>query len=171
MSKSAAVIGRGPFDQVIIDGFGDNKSAEEVAALTNGILTPAQCLSRLQKLIKSKDVLDSKDKLALLLEDAYWLRGKLRTQMEDREYIKPDEAKVWLVTLEAIIKRIETANAGLGDIMLKFNAQRAAEFTHALTFIGTAIAQEMSKRYEIEQGDVDMIILEAIPDAIPEVSD
>lgn len=169
MSKSVAVFGRGPFDQVIMDGFAENKSAEEVAALTNGVLTPAQCLSRLGKLIKSKDVLDAKDKLALTLEDVYWLRSKLKTQMEKADWVKPDEAKAWLATIESIVKRIETASNGLGDAMLRFNEVRAQEMTQALVYIGTQIAINMSERFEVEQGDIDMIVLEAIPDAIPEV--
>lgn len=169
MSKSVAVVGRGPFDQVIIDGFASNKSAEDVSALTNGVLTPAQCLSRLHKLIKSKDVLDAKDKLALTLEDVYWLRNKLHDQMKKSDWVKPDEAKTWLATIEAIVKRIETASNGLGEVMLKFNEIRAQEMTEALVFIGSQIAAAIGQRFEVEEGEVDMIVLEAIPDAIPEV--
>ena len=171
MSKSVAVFGRGPFDQVIMDGFAENKSAEEVAAMTNGVLTPAQCLSRLGKLVKSKDVLDAKDKLALTLEDVYWLRSKLRAQMDKSDWIKPDEAKTWLATIDTIVKRIETANLGLGEAMLKFNEVRAQEMSHALVYIGTQIAAALSEKYEVDSSDVDMIVLEAIPDALPEVQD
>lgn len=170
LSNELARVGRGPFDILILEGFAGNKSAEEVAELTGGVLTPAQCLARLTKLVRSKDVLESKDRLSLLLEDAYYLRNRLRQQMDDREYIDKDSAAIWLKTLEMIIGRVEAANAGLSDQMLKFNEIRAQEFIESLTTIVVMLMGELAQRHpEIEAGEVNEIVLEAIPNAIPEV--
>lgn len=171
MGKEVATsVGRGPFDRVIIEGFASNLSAEEVAERTGGVLSPAQCLARLTKLIRSKDVLENRDRMSLLLEDAYYLRNRLRQQMDDREYIDKDSAAIWLKTLEVIVNRVEAANAGLSDQMLKFNEIRAQEFIESLTTIVVMLMGELSQRHpEIDAGEVNEIVLEAIPNAIPEV--
>lgn len=173
MAKNApAVIGRGPFDQAIVEGFSRGLSAEEVSLNDpiRGVLTPAQCLSRLTKLIKSKDVLDAKDKLALLLEDIYWLRNKLRDQMDKMDVIDEKQASVYIKTLEAASKRIETANLGMSEAMLRFNELRAQEFVAALTHIVGVMFKVIEEKYpEIESDDMNMIVLESIPESIPEV--
>ena len=173
MAKSTpAIIGRGPFDAAIIEGFSRGLSAEEVSLNDpiRGVLTPAQCLSRLTKLIKSKDVLDAEDKLALLLEDIYWLRNKLRDQMDKTDFIDEKQASVYIKTLELAAKRIETANLGMSDAMLKFNELRAQEFVAALTHIVGVMFRLIGEKHpEIETDDMNTIVLEAIPESIPEV--
>jgi len=169
MANTPAVFGRGPFDSKITEGFASGLSAEEVSDSINNVLSPEQCLSRVTKLIRSRDVLDNKDRLALLLEDAYWLRAKLKKQMEEAGYIGKDTAKTWLDTLEHIVTRIEKAQLGMGDALLRFNEVRAQEFFHALTLIGGALADALSERHGIDSTEVDEIILEAIPEAIPEI--
>lgn len=170
MSKQVAAVGRGPFDRIIIESFASNMSAEEVAAETGNILSPAQCLNRLTQLVRAKDVLESKDRLALLLEDAYWLRAKLRKQMEESSYIDEKQATTWLKTLGVIVDRVEAANLGLGEAMLKFNELRAQEFFESLTGIIDKLLGILAEKHpEIEAEEVNMIVLEAIPAAIPEV--
>ena len=171
-NNSPAVFGKGPFDQAIVDGFSKNWSMEEVSANApiNGILTPAQCLSRLTRLVKSKDVLDANDKLALLLEDVYWLRNKLRDQMEKTVVIDEKQAAVYLRTIESLVKRVETVNLGMGEAMLRFNELRATEFVEALTFIVGKFVSILEERHpELEVIEVQEVVLEAIPDAIPKV--
>lgn len=169
---SPAVIGRGPFDYAIVNGFSRGWSAEEVS--TNdpirGTLTPTQCLSRLTQLIKSKDVLDAKDRLALLLEDIYWIRNKFRDQMEKMEVLDEKQVGAYIKILEAAAKRIETANVGMNEAMLKFNEVRAGEFVAALTHIvGVMFTLLTEKHPEIDTSEVNTIVLEAIPESIPEV--
>lgn len=172
MSKQVANIGTGPFDRALVDLFARNLSPEEVSASEpiNGILTPAQCLSRIKKIIGSKDALDHADRLALLLDDAYWLRNKLKKQMDKVDFIAPDQAAAWMKTLGMIVDRVEAANLGMSEQMLRFNEKRADEFIQSLTAIVTTLLQILGDRHpEIEQAEVTEIVLEAIPSAIPAV--
>lgn len=169
-----ATIGKTPFDSAIIEGFSRRWSAEEVSMNPpiSGSLTPAQCLSRLQKLIASHDVLDAKDSLSLLLEDVYFLRNKLRDQMEDASYIDKDTAAAWLKTIEAAATRIDKANIGLNDAMLRFTEVRAREFVEALNYVYAKFIDEVSSRYpEIQESsdELRVLVLDAIPDSLPEV--
>ena len=171
--KSVAKIGKSPFDAEIIRLFAEHKSAEEVADIINvPSLTPAKCLQRLTQLVRSKDALEVSDQLGLLLEDNYYLRNRLRQQMDDSQWIDKDAAASWLKTTEAIVKRIETVNIGANEAMMRFNALRAAEFVDALTYI-TKIAVEAleAKHPEIEAADIQMIVLDSIPEAIPSTDD
>ena len=172
MAKNTpAVVGRGPFDQILIDGFSGNASAEEVSELTGGVLTPVQCLARVTKLIRSRDVLDAADRLNLLLDDVYWLRNKLKEQMEKSGYIDEKQAGIYLKTIESLVKRIETVNAGLGEAMLRFNELRATEFVEALTIIIDRLFSLLEEKHpEYEITDMSTIVLEAIPESIPRVS-
>lgn len=170
MAKELDKIGHGPFDAVIVEGFAANKSAEEVSIMPpiNGLLTPAQCLARVTQLVKSKDVLDVRDRLALALDDAYWLRSKLKKQMTDAEFIDAQQATVFLKTLDAITARIERAQLGLTEQLLRFNERRAHEMVEALNYIMAQVLESLDQR-GIEKAELDEIVLEAIPNSIPEV--
>jgi hypothetical protein len=171
MATDPSIIGTGPFDKIIIEGFAAYKSAEQVAEDTSGVFTPAQCLARLNQLVRSTDVLDAKMRLNLLLQDTYWVRNKLRKQMEEPNYfLTKDDATILLKTTDAIVTQIEKANIGLNEAMLRFNEVRAAEFIEALGFITAKMMEILADRHpEIEMADLNMVVLEAIPDAIPDV--
>lgn len=169
-----AQIGRSPYDDAIIAGFSNRMSAEEVSASKPilGALSPAQCLLRLQQLIASKDILDAKDTLALLLEDIYFLRGKLRKQMDEQDYVDKDLATTWLKTIDAAATRVDKANIGLNDAMMRFTEVRAREFVEALGFIfGRFIdaAQERVPEVGEYSDELRTIVLDAIPESLPEV--
>lgn len=170
MAKTVAVLGRGPFDAAIVEGFSSNKSAEEVSDSIGGTLTPAQCLARLTKLIQSKDVLDASDKVALLLEDVYYLRAKLKKQMEESDYITKDAATMWLKTIEVAVARVESVNVGMSDALMRFNQVRANEFVASLTYIIDHLLTMLQEQNpDFTRAEIDEKILLVIPESIPEV--
>lgn len=168
--KDLTKIGTGPFDEAIVAGFSARRSAEEISSSPpiNGLLTPAQCLARLNQLVKSKDVLDVRDALSLALDDVYWLRTKLRKQLEEADWIAHDQANVYLKSIDAITSRLEKVQAGMSDHLLRFNQRRAEEMVQALGYITGQMLEALENR-GIERVEVEEIVLEAIPEAIPEV--
>lgn len=168
--KDLTKIGTGPFDEAIVRGFSERRSAEEISNSEpiNGLLTPAQCLARLNQLIKSKDVLDVRDALSLALDDVYWLRTRLRKQLDESDWIAHDQANVYLKTIDAITGRLEKVQAGMSDHMLRFNQRRAEEMIQALGYIMSQVTTGL-EQLGIDRAEIDEIVLEAIPESIPEV--
>lgn len=173
MAKNTpAIIGYGPFDKALIQGFAANKSAEEVSRMEpiNGTLSPAQCLDRLNKLLASKDVLDVQQKRALLVDNAYDLLAKLKKQIETSDYIAPDVANSYMKTVKDLMDMLDRSNAQIEEAMLKFTQRRAMEFTAALTYIfDAALAALVQRHPELSVEEAQEVIYEAIPESLPEV--
>lgn len=168
----ASTIGRGPFDGAIIAGFANNLSAEEVSSNppVNGALTPEQCLLRKTQLISAKgDAMDAQEKLALLLEDIYYLRGKLRGQMDKADYIDKDSAAVWLKTIDAAINRVDKVNVGLEDAVVRMQEMHARVMAQAIHVGFEKAIMELQKRYEIPREEAYLVLSEALPLAIESV--
>lgn len=168
-----AMIGYGPWDSAIIDGFGANKNAEEIARShpINGTLTPAQCLDRLNKLIASKDVLDVAQRRQLLVDQGYGLLSKLKKQIDELDYVAPDQAMAYLKTIKEVMEMVDRANGQIEEAMLKFNQRRADELMQALVFITDRMFEKMlEKDPNLDIQEAQVIVLEALPQSLPEVS-
>jgi hypothetical protein len=167
-----AVIGHSPFDTAIMEGFSANKSAEEIstAAPINGVLTPAQCLNRLNQLIQSKDVLDVHQKKMLILDNTYELSNRLKKQMDKLDFIDKDNGAMFLKVQKELLSMVEDIKGDANEKLMAFNQRRADEFTNALVYIFDKLMDRMLEKYpDLAVDEAQEIVLEVIPDALPEV--
>lgn len=169
MSKSVPLVGEGPFDAAIIRAFSAGDTAEEVSREVGGMMTPEECLSRLMDLIQSKDILDAKDRLALLIEDIYFLRNKLRKQMESSDYIDKDSAAIWLKTIQALVDRIDKVDASFLEAMMRMQEAHARVMSRAIEVGYEKALLELQKRYDIPREEAYLVLRESLPLAIAEL--
>lgn len=165
MSSGVEKLGRGPFDKAILAGFAAHKSAEEVSASEPifGALSPVQCLDRLNKLIASKDILDAAMLAKLNLEDAYFLRNKLRAQMEKTDYIDKDSAGAYIKSIDAVQTRIERSTKGFEDQMIRMQEMHARIMAKAIEVAFQQAATELSQQYNVPLEASFKVLEEALP--------
>lgn len=161
-------LGRGPFDKAILEGFASHKSADEVSASAPifGTLSPAECLDRLNKLVASKDILDAAMLAKLNLEDAYFLRNKLRAQMEKTDYIDKDTAQTFIKSIDAVQGRIEKSTKGFEDQMIRMQEMHARIMAQAIEVAFQQAATQLSQRFDIPLESSFEILEDALPLAV-----
>lgn len=160
--------GRGPFDRAIVELFSRHLSAEEVSQAhpINGALSPAQCLDRLGKLLKNKDILDAITLAKLNLEDAYYLRNRLRAQLEKAEFIDKDSAATFIKSIDAIEQRLKQTTAGYEDAMIRMQEMHARVMAEAIAVTYDKAALKLSQEFNVPLEDSYRILREQLPEAV-----
>lgn len=168
MSAGVEKFGRGPFDKAIIKGFSSRLSPEEVSASAPiyGTLTPAECLSRLDSIIRSKDILDASMLAKLNLEDAYFLRNKLREQLDKSEYITKDDATTFIKSLDAVQVRIEKSILGFENQAIRMQEMHAQIMAQAIGVAFEKAALRLAKEHNVSFEDAWEIMEDALPLAV-----
>lgn len=170
--KNLATVGKGPFDAALIEGFSAGSSAETVSESIGGVLTPVECLARIQKLVSAFDPLDVPDQLALILQDNYYVRNRLKKQFEAKEYLDKDDVTSWLKTTDAIAKRIESQSTELAAQMMQVHEIHARVMTAAIRVSFKAALLELQRRYpEITEQEAFEVLELAMPVAIESLND
>lgn len=143
--------GRGPFDRAIIEGFSQHKSAVEVSESEpiSGTLSPEQCLDRLHKIIASRDILDAAMLSKLNLEDAYFLRNKLRAQLDKAEHIDKDSAATFIKAIDAVQTRVEKSTKGFEDAMIRMQEMHARIMAEAIQVSYAQVAVRLQQEFNI----------------------
>ncbi len=149
--SSVEKFGRGPFDAAILDGFRQHLSAEEVAQShpINGTLSPEECLSRLDKIIRSRDILDAATLAKLNLEDAYFLRNKLHAQLKAAEFITKDDATTFIKAIDSVQTRIEKSTQGFEDQMIRMQEMHARVMAQAIQTAYQTVALRLQQEFGI----------------------
>ena len=162
---SVEKFGRGPFDVAIIEGFSQRLSAEEVSARSpiSGTLSPEECLSRLDKIIKSWDILDAYTLAKLNMQDAYFIRNKLHAQLQKAEFITKDDATTYLKALDAIQSRIEKSTQGFEDQMIRMQEIHARVMMQAIEVSYQTVALRLASEYNIPIEVSYELLKEALP--------
>ncbi len=160
--------GRGPFDHAIVEGFSSHLSAAEVAANApiNGTLTPEQCLARLDKIVKSRDILDAATLAKLNLEDAYFLRNKLKAQLIAAGNIDKDAATTFIKAIDAVQTRVEKSTQGFEDAMIRMQEMHARVMMQAIRVSYETVALRLEREYDIPAEVAYQMIEEALPLAV-----
>lgn len=160
--------GRGPFDKAIIEGFSRHLSAEEVSqsAPINGALSPVECLSRLTKIINARDVLDASMLAKLNLEDAFFLRNKLRAQLEKSDFIDKDSAATFIKSIDAVQARIEKSTKGFEDLMIRMQEMHARVMAQAIQVSYQQVVVQLQQEFNIPPDRAYAMMEEALPIAI-----
>jgi hypothetical protein len=168
MSAGVEKFGRGPFDKAIIRGFSSRMSPEEVSASAPilGTLTPAECLSRLDAIIRSKDILDAAMLAKLNLEDAYFLRNKLREQLDKSDYISKDDAAIFIKSLDAVQVRIEKSVLGFENQAIRMQEMHAHIMAQAIQVAFDKAAIMLSQQYSVPAEEAYRILEECLPLAV-----
>lgn len=172
MAGQVEKFGKGPYDRLIIESFASHMSAEEVSLKTAGVLSPAQCIDRLNKIVQSKDMLDVEMLAKLNLEDAYYLRNKLRKQMDNSEYISKDDAASWVKAIDAIQSRIEGSSQQIEDALIRMRQVHATVMAEAIRVGYERALLELQKRYpQITREEAYIVLEESMPLAIESLQD
>lgn len=168
MSAGVEKFGRGPFDKAIIQGFSSRLSPEEVSASAPiyGTLSPAECLARLDKIIKSKDILDAATLAKLNLEDAYFIRNKIHAQLEKSEYISKDDASTFIKTIDAVQSRIEKSVLGFENQAIRMQEMHAHIMAQAITVAFEKAALKLAQEHNVSFEDAWEILEESLPLAV-----
>lgn len=142
---------RGPFDRAIVEGFSSHLSAEEVSQSPpiNGLLSPEECLSRLAKIVASRDIVDAAMLAKLNLEDAYFLRNKLKAQLDKSDFIDKDSAATFLKAINAVQERIEKSTKGFEDQMIRMQEMHARVMAEAIQVSYARVAVQLQQEFGI----------------------
>lgn len=157
--------GRGPFDRAIIEGFSQHKSAAEVSESEPilGTLSPEQCLDRLHKIVASRDILDAATLSKLNLEDAYFLRNKLRAQLEKMQVIDKDTAATFIKAIDAVQTRVEKSTKGFEDIVIRMQQMHARVMAEAIQVSYAQVAVRLQQEFDIPAETAYKMLEEALP--------
>lgn len=160
--------GRGPFDRAIVEGFSQHKSAQEVSQSypISGTLSPEQCLDRLSKIVASRDILDAAMLAKLNLDDAYFLRNKLRAQLEKAEHIDKDSAATFIKAIDAVSIRIEKSTKGFEDSMIRMQEMHARVMAEAIRVSYAQVAVKLQQEFHIPAEVAYKMLEEALPVAV-----
>jgi hypothetical protein len=160
--------GKGPFDKAIVEGFSRHLSAEDVSANPPimGMLSPAQCLDRLNKILASRDILDAATLAKLNLEDAYFLRNKLRDQMEKMKVIDKDTAAMFIKSIDAVQTRVEKSTKGYEDAMIRMQEMHARVMMQAIKVSYAQVAVQLQQEFSIPPERAYAMLEEALPLAL-----
>ena len=170
--KNLAVVGKGPFDAALIEGFSAGRSAETVSEAIGGVLKPVECLARIKELVSALDPLDVPDQLSLLLQDNYYIRNRLKRQFDDKEFLDKDDVGSWLKINEAIVKRIESQSEAFSDKMMQVHEIHARVMVQAIRVSFKAALLELQQRYpEITEQEAYEVLEQAMPVAIKSLND
>lgn len=160
--------GRSPFDKAIVEGFSRHLSAEEVSANPPimGMLTPAQCFDRLNKILASRDILDANMLAKLNLEDAYFLRNKLRDQMEEMQVIDKDTAASFIKAIDAVQVRVEKSTKGFEESMIRMQEMHARVMMQAIKVSYAQVAVKLQQDFNVPPEKAYAMLEEALPLAL-----
>ena len=162
------MMGWGPIDRAIIEGFSKHISAEEVSqtAPINGALSPAECLARLQVIVSSRDIVDAATLAKLNLEDAYFLRNKLRAQLEKADYVDKDSAATFIKSIDAVQVRIEKSTKGFEDSMIRMQEMHARVMAQAIQVSYAQVAVQLQQEFGIPPEKAYAMLEAALPVAL-----
>lgn len=160
--------GRGPFDRAIVEGFSRKASAEEVSQSEpiNGLMSPEECLIRLQKILASRDILDAATLAKLNLDDAYFLRNRLRAQLEKAEHIDKDSAATFIKSIDAVQQRIEKSTKGFEDAMIRMQEMHARVMAQAIQVSYAQVAVQLQQEFGIPPEQAYAMLEAALPIAV-----
>lgn len=162
------ILGWGPIDRAIIEGFSQHISAEEVSQSEpiNGTLSPAECLARLQKIVASRDILDAATLAKLNMEDAYFLRNKLRAQMDKMQVIDKDTAATFIKTIDAVSVRIKESTKGFEESMIRMQEMHARVMAQAIQVSYAQVAVQLQQEFGIPPEKAYAMLEAALPVAL-----
>lgn len=162
--------GLGPIDTKLLEGASRNLNPEQLSAEVKGVVSPAVAAQRVKDILKSKDWLSYAERKKLVLEDAYFLLGKLRTQMEG--YVDEKQASAFLKNIKQIAELLDHANAGNEKTLMQVREIHARVMAMAIKVAFEKALFELQKRYpDIPDDEIYEVLEESLPLAIGELDE
>lgn len=109
-------------DQVLLDLAADGMSGEEMGARLN--LPAAQCVLRVQEILRDKDMWSDIERRQLLLHDLYRLKSALQKQVEDTG-LDPKDVGNLLKTLSTMATILDNASKITSDQLTQLSSLQA----------------------------------------------
>jgi len=162
--------GLGPVDSQLLVSASLNRSAEEMAADVKGVVTPAQAVQRVRDILKSRDVFSYVEKQKLLIEDSYFLLGKLKSQMQG--FVSDTQAGAFARSVKQTAELLASASLGNEASMMRVAERHAAAMGAAIAIGFEMTLLELQKRHsEIEEAEVFEVLQEALPLAVASLAE
>lgn len=92
-------------DRRLLDGAANNMSGEELAQISG--MPPAQAVTRVREILKSRDIFDEIEKKKLVLHSVYSLKAKIEDYEAQVDIKNPKAAEAYLKVLEALDKMLD----------------------------------------------------------------
>lgn len=163
--------GLGPVDSKLLVGASKNLSPEQLSAEVKGVVSPAVAAQRVRDILKSKDWLSFAEKKKLILEDAYFLLGKLRSQMVDG-YVDEKQAAAFIRNIKMIAELLDHANAGNEKTLMQVREIHARVMGMAIKVAFERALLELQRRYpEIPEDEIYEVLEASLPLAMTELDE
>jgi hypothetical protein len=162
--------GLGPVDSKLLVGASKNLSPEQLSAEVKGVVSPAVAAQRVRDILKSKDWLSFAEKKKLILEDAYFLLGTLRSQMQG--YVDEKQAAAFLKTIKQVADLLDHANAGNEKTLMQVREIHARVMGMAIKVAFERALLELQRRYpEIPEDEIYEVLEASLPLAMTELDE
>jgi hypothetical protein len=162
--------GLGALDKLLMRGAAANKSGRELSALTNGIISPAAAMARVDEIVEERNWLSEARREMLLLDEFYALKDKLLTTFELTKDL--DYAKVLRQVLGDIGNRLDKRQKALDVDLNSLYGNQARLMAEAieLTF-QKAFASLQAANPAIDNQTVRLALETALPQAVAIISE
>lgn len=143
--------GLGPIDKALLQEAAKRKSLEEISAAIGGVLSPAECGTRINQILESRDWLSVLDQKRLILEDAAMMLDRLRAQMEQTEWVTKDDANAFRTALKDMLEMIDNVTSKDEAQMMRIVDAHARVMAQAIRLGYERALFELQKTFDIDE--------------------
>ena len=160
--------GLGPVDRVLLRGAASGKSANELSALTNGVIKPAESAARVIAILDSRDWLSQAQARMLLIDEMMQLKDELSERVHD--FKSRDDVKPLISIFTLLEKAMAAEKLDLAKAMSEISRAHAALMLQGISLALERSFLELEKRYpEIRKVELMEVFHAAMPDVIREL--
>jgi hypothetical protein len=152
-------------DQILLRGARSHKSADELSAMTNGQVKPAEALSRVIDILDSRNVYTTVQKKALLIDDLMALKDSLFEKAVT--FSSLDHAKPLIQVLTALDKALVEDKLDVSKAMAEISRAHAQMMLEAISLALERSFTELEKRHpSISQSELSEVFYTVMPEAV-----
>jgi hypothetical protein len=160
--------GLSEIDRILLRGASSGKSPEELSALTNGIVKPANAAGRVLAILESRDWLSQAQRKMLLIDDLMALKDVLYSKAVGAR--DGESAKPLVSVLTTIMKMLDADKLDIAQAMSQINRAHAQIMLQAISLALERSFLELEKAHpEIEKAELVSVFQSAMPAVVLEI--
>lgn len=168
VAKYDASKGLGALDKILLRGASSHKSPNELSALTNGVIKPAQAAARVLEILDSRDWLTQAQKRALLIDDLMALKDSLYEKAV--KFGSLDAAKPLVTVLTQIDKTLAADKLDVAAALTQINRAQGHMMLEGIEAAFGLAMDELAKRYpQVDRSELSEVLVAALPEAVKAV--
>ena len=160
--------GLSDFDRILLKGAASRKSYTEIAAIVNGVITPAEVGARVQEILDGRDALSQAELRLLAIDDLMAVKDSLMSKAVD--YGSTDHAKILVPLLLNLTKLLSESKIDVQKQMEEITRGHAQIMLRAISMALELSMERLEAEHpDIAKGELQAVFQATMPEVIREI--